>query len=110
MRSRLSPSPTPALALVCLAALAVGCSQDVGLIDRTQPGLLKKSIFVGDSARPDTQEWFVRRTVVDVPYDVGYTFIGETEEAYRIRWDIQRDQLVADAAESLEPAHEGETP
>ncbi len=75
--------------------LAAACSQEVGLIDRTQPGLLSKSIFIGDPEQPDTQQWFIRRTVTDVPYDVGYTFIGETEEAYRIRWDIQRDQLLA---------------
>jgi len=87
-----------ALTLLSLTAVLLalsGCSQDIGLIDRTQPGLLKKSIFIGDPDNPDTQEWFIRRTVIDVPYDVGYTFIGETEEAVRIRWEIQRDELLA---------------
>ena len=75
------------VALVALVALAASCAEKVGLIDRTQPGLLAKSLFEG--------EWFLRRTVVDVPYDVGYTFIGEQEDVQRIRWDLQRDLLVA---------------
>lgn len=77
--------------LRCLLALpillAVACAQDVGDIDRTQAGLLKKSVFQG--------EWLMRRTVIDAPYDTGWTFIGEQDEAVRIRWDIQQDKLVA---------------
>lgn len=64
-----------------------GCAQDVGLIDRTQPGLLLKSVFEG--------EWFLRRTVVDAPYDTGFTFIGEQDEVNRIRFEVQEHHLVA---------------
>jgi hypothetical protein len=84
MRTRVSPVPV-ALALVCLALVA--CAQQVGDIDRTQAGLVAKSVFAGD--------WFLRRTVISVPYDAGYTFEGEQEDMQRIRWDIQRDLLVA---------------
>jgi hypothetical protein len=59
----------------------------VGTVNRTQAGLLRKSVFDG--------EWFVRRTVIDVPYDVGYTFIGEMDEVQRVRWEIQRDFILA---------------
>jgi len=73
--------------LSCAALAGAGCANQVGLIDRTQAGLLRKSLFDG--------EWFLRRTVVEVPYDVGYTFIGEQEEVIRARWEIQRDLLLA---------------
>ena len=75
-----------ALFLLALATLA-GCAQDVGEIDRVQPGALAKSLFEG--------EWYFQRTVVDVPYTVGFTFIGETEELERVRWEIHEDRLVA---------------
>ena len=67
--------------------LLASCAQEVGLIDRTQPGLLHKSNFTGD--------WFMRRTVIDVPYDADYTFVGEQDEVDRIRWDLQEHQLIA---------------
>ena len=69
----------------CLGLTA--CAQDVGLIDRTQPGLLPKAMFDGD--------WFMRRTVIDAPYDTGYTFIGEQDEVRRVRWELQEGLLIA---------------
>jgi len=76
-----------ALAVAAPTAGLTSCAQEVGLIDRTQAGLLSKAIFEG--------EWFMRRTVIDAPYDVGYTFIGEQDETVRLRWEIQKDLLVA---------------
>lgn len=76
-----------ALTVGALTPALSSCAQEVGLIDRTQAGLLSKAIFEG--------EWFMRRTVIDAPYDVGYTFIGEQDEAVRMRWEIQHDLLVA---------------
>jgi len=76
-----------ALTLVIGALSLHGCAQDVGLIDRSQPGLLKKSVFTG--------EWFMRRTVIDAPYDTGFTFIGEQDEVSRIRWEVQESHLIA---------------
>ncbi|MDP6943337.1 MAG: zinc-dependent metalloprotease, partial [Myxococcota bacterium] len=73
-------------ALVALVSIA-SCAQDVGLIDRSQPGLLKKSVFDG--------EWFMRRTVIDAPYDTGFTFIGEQDEVSRVRWELQENHLIA---------------
>ena len=87
MSRRVSSGCSVFLALALLAPLAHGCAEAVGDIDRTQPGLLSKAVFDG--------EWFMRRTVIDVPYDAGYTFIGEQEDAVRIRWEIEEKQLVA---------------
>lgn len=84
MRTR----PWLGLVVPVLAAAMLGsCAQQVGDIDRTQAGLIAKSIFTGD--------WFLRRTVISVPYDAGYTFEGEQEDMQRIRWDVQRDLLLA---------------
>ncbi len=75
-----------ALVLVATAALT-GCAQDVGDIDRTQPYRLKKSLFEG--------EWYLQRTIFDVPYTAGFTFTGETSDLERIRWQIERGFLIA---------------
>ncbi|MDP6947003.1 MAG: hypothetical protein QF464_22830, partial [Myxococcota bacterium] len=73
--------------MLLVIVFAGGCAQDLGLIDRVQPGALDKKLFEG--------EWYLQRTVIDVPYTVGYTFIGEAEELERIRWKIHEDKLVA---------------
>ncbi len=67
-------------------ALAAGCAQSVGDIDRTQPNLLPKSMFDGT--------WFVRQTVVDVPETSLFSWIGETGDMELIRWEIQEDYLI----------------
>ena len=79
--------PGRLLSLLLLPLLLSTCAQDIGVIDRVQPGALNKKVFEG--------EWYFERTVVDVPYTVGYTFIGETEELERVRWQIHEDRLVA---------------
>ena len=80
--------PFRLIALCALTlALAIGCAQDVGLIDRTQPGALRKALFSG--------EWYFKRTVVDAPYTAGFTFVGEADDMERIRWQIQENHLVA---------------
>ena len=87
MRPRAARTCPPLLVAVLALVAASSCAQQVGDIDRTQAGLLAKSVLQGD--------WFLRRTVISVPYDAGYTFEGEQEDMQRIRWDIQRDLLVA---------------
>ena len=80
-------------AVPALLLLLPACAQEVGLIDRTQSGLIEKSVFEG--------EWFLRRTVIDAPYDTGYTFIGEQDEVSRISWEVQKDLLIAWRAHPL---------
>jgi len=69
------------------AGWLTACAHDVGLIDRTQPGALDKGAFAG--------EWYYQRTVVDVPYTAGFTFVGEADELERVKWTVTEDQLVA---------------
>ncbi|MBA2661310.1 MAG: zinc-dependent metalloprotease [Bradymonadaceae bacterium] len=64
-----------------------GCAQDVGDIDRTSPNRTIKSDLAGD--------WYFAQTVTEVPSTSIFTFIGETSALERVRWDIQKDYLVA---------------
>lgn len=75
--------------LACCSSMAVwvGCAQDVGTIDRVQPGALPKALFAG--------EWYLQRTIIDAPYTTGFTFVGEADALQRVRWQIQEDHLVA---------------
>ena len=69
------------------ATLATGCVQDVPDIDRTQPNRLDKADFEGD--------WYVAQTVIEVPTTDFFSFVGEQGYMERIRWDIQKDYLIA---------------
>lgn len=73
-------------ALLALLFLA-GCAQELADIDRTQPNRIRKALFEG--------EWYLARTVIDVPYTTEFTFTGESSELERVRWEVQRDLLVA---------------
>jgi hypothetical protein len=37
----------------------------------------------------------MRRTVIDAPYDTGWTFIGEQDDVTRVRWEVQEHHLIA---------------
>jgi hypothetical protein len=77
-----------ALVACALSALgASGCAQEVGEIDRTQPNLLSKKMFLDHA-------WYVRQTVTDVPATSAFSFVGETGGLEIIRWEIQQDYLV----------------
>lgn len=73
--------------IALLVALATGCAQDVGDIDRTAPNRTLKSDLKGD--------WYFAQTVTEVPSTSVFTFIGETSSMERVRWDIQKNFLVA---------------
>ena len=72
---------------LCLLSLIVSCAQPAPDIDRTQGNLIAKSDLSG--------EWYMMQTITEVPPTSWFTFIGETGRTERIRWDIQRDLLVA---------------
>ena len=78
------------LAMMTLT-ITVGCAQEVGDIDRTQPNAIEKA-----DLDPDT-DWYYQRTVVDVPASDGFTFVGNTDYSgmKRIKWDIQENYLYA---------------
>jgi hypothetical protein len=75
----------------CLAVLGAlvlaSCAQKVGDIDRTQPNLLAKTMFLDHA-------WFVRQTVTDVPATSAFSFVGETGTLEIVRWEIQQSYLV----------------
>jgi YD repeat-containing protein len=75
----------PLLALG-LCGGALGCAQQVGDIDRTQPNKLRKELFEG--------EWYVRQTIADVPAGNAFYFTGLSTEVEKIRWDINEDMLI----------------
>jgi hypothetical protein len=83
--------PTASTFRFCLAALwllmSTSCAQEVGDIDRTQPNLLPKTMFVDHA-------WFVRQTVTDVPATSAFSFVGETGTLEIVRWEIQQNYLV----------------
>ncbi len=84
---------TKRMRVVLLAALAaggVGCAQDVGDIDETQPDKIDVSIF------SDGNPWWFLQTVVDVPPTTQFTFVGESSfPPDRIVWDVQENWLIA---------------
>ncbi len=72
---------------VASGLISMGCAQTVEDIDRTQPNKIRKSILDG--------EWYLSRVVIDVPYTTDFVAIGESAELERIRWEVQKDLLVA---------------
>ncbi len=86
-----------ALGAVLASTIAVGCAQDVGDIDRTQPNKLEKALF------DDGGEWYFRQTVVDTDFQ-GSMGIFNANESFlkRVRWVITEDVLYA--MSTVEPA------
>ena len=78
-------------ALSAIAFFGVGCAQEVGDIDRTQPDKLEKALF--DS----NDEWYYRQTVVDTDDTAagGLLFEGYYSSLKRIRWQVTEDFLFA---------------
>jgi len=73
--------------LLSLSVFAIGCVQDMGDIDRTQPNKLRKTVFEG--------EWYMRQTVTDVPGTGNMMFIGYEGNTERVRFAIEENLLVA---------------
>lgn len=74
-------------AALLATGLFVGCAQDVGDIDRTQPNFIKKTDLEG--------VWYYRQTVTDVPPTMAYAFVGWASDMEKIRFEIQENFLVA---------------
>ncbi len=68
-------------------AIVPGCGDPQPAVNRVQPYALEKALFAG--------EWYMQQTVIDTPYSVGFTFVGEQGGLERIRWEIQEEYLVA---------------
>ncbi len=85
------------LGLVAIAGAvmhgAIGCAQERDPINRVQSSALSKHFFVGDdlSSPKDDPEFYMRNTVVDVPYGAAQDGIFTATYAQplsRIKWEI----------------------
>lgn len=66
-----------------LTAALVGCAP--ATIDTVQPNTVSKQAFSG--------EWYVRDTIVDVPYGHGSVFVGLQGEMDRSAWHVEEEWL-----------------
>ena len=75
--------------LIALIAvmMAVSCTTERSAVDKTDELALDKRLFDG--------EFFVRQTIVDLPYTADYAFIGESSSGKVIKWKITEDWLIA---------------
>jgi len=94
------------LAVALLGAVGMGCAQDVGDIDRTQPDKVKKSLF------EDSGEWYYNQTVSDTDFQGSIIFKALESPLKRIRWEVTEDFLYAystvDPVEGLTDEQQGE--
>lgn len=72
--------------LLLLAGLLSGCATERSPIDKFNPNALDKRLFQG--------EFFYKQTIVDLPYSIDYSFIGETNALKIIKWEITENWLI----------------
>lgn len=90
-----------AFSIVALGVLggAQGCAGERDPINRVQPNALSKSLFVRADADgrwlSDSDSWYFRATITDVPASQSTAFIGAAGEMYRVKWRIEENFLVA---------------
>ncbi len=79
---------------------SVGCAQERDPINRVQPNALDKAFFIGANFTDtsDDPEFYMRNTVVDVPYGAaqdGLFTATYAQPVSRVRWEIQENYLIA---------------
>ncbi len=57
------------IALIAAFGLSLSCNLSQPPVNRVQPNVVDKAWFDG--------EWYYLQTVIDTPYSVPYTFVGE---------------------------------
>ena len=83
-----------------LAYASSGCAEERDPINRVQPNALPKSFFIGASFtdKTDDPEFYMRNTVIDVPYGAGQDGLFTASYAQpvnRVKWEIDETTLVA---------------
>jgi hypothetical protein len=75
--------------LIALIAvmMAVSCTTERSAVDKTDELALDKRLFEG--------EFFLRQTIVDLPYTADYAFIGESSSGKVVKWKITENWLIA---------------
>lgn len=83
-----------AIALTSLGG-AQGCVGERDPIHRVQANAVPKSIFVRPDAQgrylDDSDSWYFRATITDVPASQATAFIGAAGDMYRMKWRISED-------------------
>ncbi len=78
---------------------SIGCAQERDPRDFVQPNAMDKTFFVGANIRDasDDPEFYMRNTVIDVPFGDGNGLFTATyaQPLNRIKWDIAEDKLIA---------------
>ncbi len=79
---------------------SVGCAQERDPINRVQPNALDKSFFLGANLQDpkDDPEFYMRNTVIDVPYGAGQDGLFTATYAQpvsRVRWEVLENAIVA---------------
>lgn len=82
-----------------LAWASVGCAGERDPINRVQANAMPKSFFIGNIAdNNDDPEFYMRNTVVDVPYGAaqdGLFTATYAQPTNRIKWEVQERALIA---------------
>lgn len=83
-----------------VASVSVGCAQERDPINRVQAGALSKHFFVGDNLGDpsDDPEFFMRNTVIDVPYGAaqnGLFTASYAQPMNRVKWEVTEGALIA---------------
>jgi hypothetical protein len=83
-----------ALAVTALSA-AQGCAGERDPINRVQANAVPKSIFLRADGQgrflDDSDSWYFRATITDVPSSQATAFIGAAGAMYRMKWRIGED-------------------
>ena len=75
------------LVALIVVMIAVSCTTERDAVDKTDELALDKRLFEG--------EFFLRQTIVDLPYTVDYSFIGESNDGKVVKWKITENWLIA---------------
>ena len=82
-----------------LAWASVGCAGERDPINRVQANAMPKSFFIGNIAdKNDDPEFYMRNTVIDVPYGAaqdGLFTATYAQPVNRIKWEVQERALIA---------------
>lgn len=83
-----------AVALTALGG-AQGCAEERDPINRVQANVVPKSIFLRPDGQgrflDDSDSWYFRATITDVPAAQATAFIGAAGDMYRMKWRISED-------------------
>ena len=81
--------------LSTLGGATQGCAEERDPISRVQANVVPKSIFLRPDAEgrflDDSDSWYFRATITDVPAAQATAFIGGAGDMYRMKWRISAD-------------------